>query len=82
MAASAVSTAAETTTAAASGAATAAATATTASAAGPTSAVATSVGATISAAFRAAVNWGASGYGGVAVEVRFVVGEIGSAFDG
>ena len=44
--------------------------------------VATTIGATISAAFWTAVNWGASGYRGVAVEVGFVVGEIGAAFDG
>ena len=81
MAACAVSTAAETATASASGT-TASASSATASSTGAASAVTTTIGTTISAAFRATVNWGASGYGGVAVEVGFVVGEIGAAFDG
>ena len=85
VAASAVSAAAETAAAAAAWAAASTSPAT-ASAAGATSAVTTSVsasiGATISAAFRAAVCAAASGYRGVAVEVGFVVGEVGAAFDG
>ncbi len=85
VAASAVSAAAETATATASGAASASSSATTASAAGAASTVTTSVaaavGATISAAFRASVCAAAAGYRGVAVEVGFVVGEIGAAFD-
>ncbi len=83
MTASAVS-AAETSAAAAAWAAASTSPAT-ASAAGTTTAVTTSVsssiGATISAAFRAAVA-AAPGYRGVAVEVGFVVGEVGAAFDG
>ncbi len=81
-----MSAAAETAAATAAWAASATSPTTTASTAGATTAVTTSVsssiGATISAAFRAAVSWGASGYRGVAVEVGFVVGEVGAAFDG
>ena len=83
MAASAVSAAAETTTAASSGATSATSSATTAT--GTTASiwttVSTTIRSTISAAFGTAISAG-SGYGCIAVEVGFVVGEIGAAFDG
>ena len=82
MATSAVSTAAEATTAAATWAATSTSSATAAAAAGATTAVSASIWATICASFRAALPCGSSGYRGIAVEVGFVVGEIGAAFDG
>src|SRR5580704_4504847 len=83
MAASAVSAAAETTTAASSGAtpATSSATTATGTTASIWTTVSTAIRSTISAAFGTAISAG-SGYGGIAVEVGFIVGKIGAAFDG
>jgi hypothetical protein len=83
--AAAVSTTTETAAASASGAAaatTSAATATgTATAPAVPASITTSVWA-ISSAFRAPISCAGSGQGCVAVEVGFVVGKIGAAFDG
>ena len=73
--------AAETASATAAGATSASSSATPA-AAGATSAVSASIWTTIAAAFRSSLTWSAACYWGVAVEVGFVVGEIGAAFDG